>query len=415
MLLLATASILVLPSGPLPKVSAVINGKYFDHLVVIVMENEPWNKIYNSPNATYLTSLANTYSMVYNKTFPNLGNYTQLANNSLNNYLGIIGGNDTCAGTDTYPDHGCTVAAWNRSNLVDRLETQHVTWKAYMENMTGTNCNRFGGTTTKLNGNGVGYVVRHDPFVYFEDIDNSTSRCANIVTATAPADPTADHDNELINDLNDQIFAPNFAWLTPDLCDDMHGNSSCPIAQRTNHVAYGDNYTSHLIPRILNSWVFTHTRAALFVTFDEPARLLGASMYAVWAGPQVKHGYQSHNLYNHYSLLRTIEDNWWISDYLFQASVPGAGGIITPLNPCCIGAHDSGAMAMAEFFGSCSPKGDVSRDGNVDIVDLASVGAAFGSSAGGANWNAAADLNGDGVINILDLVIVARNIGQTTC
>ena len=193
----------------------------------------------------------------------------------------------------------------------------------------------------------------------------------------------------------------------------MHGDPTCPAASQTNNVAYANNYTAYLVPRILNSWVFTHDRAALFITFDESSVSLGNSIYSIWAGPQVKRGYQSHNLYNHYSLLRTIEDNWWITNHLFQASDPGGGGINNPINSCCIGAHDGGATAMAEFFISCSPRGDVNRDGRVDIVDLAQVGVAFGSRAIDPTWNAAADLNGDSVVDIIDLVLVADHFGQT--
>jgi len=57
--------------------------------------------------------------------------------------------------------------------------------------------------------------------------------------------------------------------------------------------------------------------------------------------------------------------------------------------------------------------GDVTRDFRVDIFDLASVGLAFGSSLGEANWNPNADLNGDSVINIFDLATVGLNYGKT--
>ena len=46
-----------------------------------------------------------------------------------------------------------------------------------------------------------------------------------------------------------------------------------------------------------------------------------------------------------------------------------------------------------------------------DIVDLATVGAAFGSTSGSVRWKHAADLNGDGVIDIVDLVTVASHFG----
>jgi hypothetical protein len=53
---------------------------------------------------------------------------------------------------------------------------------------------------------------------------------------------------------------------------------------------------------------------------------------------------------------------------------------------------------------------DVNDDGKVDIIDLVTVAAAFGTSGVGAP----ADANGDGVVNIVDLVTVASHFGVTT-
>ncbi len=58
-------------------------------------------------------------------------------------------------------------------------------------------------------------------------------------------------------------------------------------------------------------------------------------------------------------------------------------------------------------------KGDVNGDCKVDIVDLASVGAAFGKSVGQSGYNPAADINNDGIVNIVDMVLVAGSFGQT--
>lgn len=57
-------------------------------------------------------------------------------------------------------------------------------------------------------------------------------------------------------------------------------------------------------------------------------------------------------------------------------------------------------------------RGEVNGDGKVNIIDLALVGAAFGSDPLSGNWNPDADLNKDNRVNIIDLVIVGANFGR---
>src|SRR2546427_12683964 len=58
--------------------------------------------------------------------------------------------------------------------------------------------------------------------------------------------------------------------------------------------------------------------------------------------------------------------------------------------------------------------GDINGDGIVNIIDLSIVGSHFGSIRGGSNYLPAADLNNDGVINIVDLSIVGSTFGRTS-
>jgi hypothetical protein len=51
--------------------------------------------------------------------------------------------------------------------------------------------------------------------------------------------------------------------------------------------------------------------------------------------------------------------------------------------------------------------GDVNADAKIDILDIAYIGARF------EGQDALADLNQDGQVNILDLVLAATNYGQT--
>jgi hypothetical protein len=57
-------------------------------------------------------------------------------------------------------------------------------------------------------------------------------------------------------------------------------------------------------------------------------------------------------------------------------------------------------------------KGDVNRDGRVDVVDLALIALHFSTQLGGVNYWADADLSYDGKIDIRDLTVCAIYFGQ---
>jgi len=57
--------------------------------------------------------------------------------------------------------------------------------------------------------------------------------------------------------------------------------------------------------------------------------------------------------------------------------------------------------------------GDVNGDCIVDIFDLVLVASAYGSTPISPNWNPNTDINGDNIVDIFDLVIVASHYGET--
>lgn len=56
--------------------------------------------------------------------------------------------------------------------------------------------------------------------------------------------------------------------------------------------------------------------------------------------------------------------------------------------------------------------GDINGDGVVNIVDLALVAHAWASTPGTPRWDERCDLNGDNRINIIDITLVARDYGK---
>jgi PKD repeat protein len=294
-----------LPSrSPAPAIKAsAASGNYFDYVVVIVMENHAICDIvtYCGGAAPYETELANASGLATN--------YHACEGHSLADYLCLTGASTFgCMSNPDPNSDACTRLAWDSPSIVDRLADAGLTWKAYVENMT-SDCRSPAGN---------GYAVRHNPFVYYGSVVTNATRCARVV-------PAGTDDSALVADLASASSASNYMWLTPNLCNDM---DYCPLA-------VGDAYLSVLVPKILQSTVFTTERAALFITFDDAAAGKGApNLYTVWSGPVAKAGYTSAVSYNHFSLLSTLEVNWNLA----------------PLN-----ANDSEAANMTEFFTGAAP------------------------------------------------------------
>ena len=296
----------------------VMTGTYFDHTVIIIMEDHGIVDVcaQNPPpcssanGAPYMASIANGYAIG--------SQYLGINHFSEANYKALIGG-------DTFgcSNNGCPPVS--NPNLVDRLESAGLTWKGYLENQ-----NLASGCDTTYH---EPYTPEHNPFVGFTDILNNPARCSKVVLANPNTCTVTDC--ALVNDLN-SASAPNLMWLTPNNCNNMHGFTGiCPSSVPT-----GDNYLKSLVPNILNSQTFTAQRSALFIVFDEGngyCPLNGSSedcVYAVWAGPLAKTSYATSNLYNHYSWTRTIEENW---------------------NLASLTANDANAKVMTEFFKSTTP------------------------------------------------------------
>jgi hypothetical protein len=79
--------------------------------------------------------------------------------------------------------------------------------------------------------------------------------------------------------------------------------------------------------------------------------------------------------------------------------------------------NDSMAFRTVFSWPSSGPPtidGDINGDGRVNILDVVIVALHFGSHAGEPNYDLTADVNKDGVVNILDMSVVAIHYGQGT-
>ena len=233
------------------------------HVIVIVMENAEYDQVMSSSDAPYEVQLANKYALATQ--------YYGVSHPSLPNYLALIGGSTFGISDDAGPQ----TPGLADSNLVDLLVARNVTWKAYMESMPAP-CSLSDSWP---------YAVHHNPFVYFEDIQQ-TSRCSNNVVPLS----------SFLTDLNANQL-PEYAFIVPNLNNDGHDTT----------VSYGDTWLSSFVPRIINSSEFAST--ALFIVYDEGTSDLngGGHVYCVLVSPFARMGFKSSTTYSHYSLLATTE------------------------------------------------------------------------------------------------------------
>jgi hypothetical protein len=80
---------------------------------------------------------------------------------------------------------------------------------------------------------------------------------------------------------------------------------------------------------------------------------------------------------------------------------------VTPL-PYDINTADKNSSTYV----SVTIPGDVNGDGIVNILDAIQLGNAFLSNPSSSNWNPNADINGDNVVNILDAIILGNHFLQ---
>jgi hypothetical protein len=128
--------------------------------------------------------------------------------------------------------------------------------------------------------------------MYYRRIYSDRKRCARVVPASA-----------LTRDMSAGSL-PEFSWISPNLCHDVH---DCPLRD-------GDRYLSKLVPRLLGA---LGKKGVLFLTFDEGdsndgccRQAHGGHIATIVAGGGAKAHATSSTAYDHYSLLRTIEDAW---------------------------------------------------------------------------------------------------------
>jgi len=257
----------------------------FNHVFIVVEENHSYGAVIGNPNMPYLNGLATANGLAtqyFSDAHPSLPNYFELTVGEGVSITGLEG--DAYGGIVT------------QDNVVRALTGAGKSWKSYVEALPSVGY---------LGGDTAVYVKRHNPFVYFSDIQNSASQAGNIVPFT-----------QFSADLSASTL-PDYSFIVPDLNDNAHdcpsGMSTCTDTQK---LTAADQWLSANIGPLVTSPAFQNS--LLVVVFDEgdlaDVQHIGGQVAAVIVSPLAKAGYKSTTLYEHASTLRLMLEGLGVTD-----------------------------------------------------------------------------------------------------
>jgi len=328
-------------------------GVRLDRVFIIVLENHSEKSVIGDPNAPFITSLAQNYGEA--------SNYFGVTHPSEPNYVAMISGSNWWTNNDNPANR------FDHTNLIDELDAAHISWGAYMEALNPADplADFWPSSAAPL------YASKHNPFALFTDIRNDPARVANIKPYASLAGDLASNN------------APRFVYIVPDQCNDMHGGvftavaghpeTPCPFGRANDDPndaqlkKNADAFVQSAVGTIRSSRAWTPHSAIVIVSdegdftgnpvnggWDSPAGCCDSPVLpagdpdinAAWPGgvfggglvpavvidPSGPRRYVNDTPFNHYSLLRTIEDAWHLPELGFtsdHAQVPTMDAFLT--------------------------------------------------------------------------------------
>lgn len=252
---------LYLGHRPLPSAAgATPPPKPFSHVFVIMMENHGIETM-SSRNAPYIHHLMSRYG--YDP------QYFGVTHVSLPNYVAFLSGRTF----GTHSDNPNQV--FSGPTLASQLDLHHIGWQAAMESLPkpGYQGDWYpGGARASIPPPTALYAKKHNPFLLFPALAKRDG--AKVVPLSTLASEMAGGST------------PSFVWITPNLCDDMHGQyqgpgATCPASQGTRLIRHGDQFLENWVTRIMHSSAW-NGNAVIFITWDESETSGGALNLPAW-------------------------------------------------------------------------------------------------------------------------------------
>lgn len=239
----------------------------------VVMENHSRSQILGNKDAPFINRLAKSGAQAN-------GYHDPYVHPSEANYLWMASGENFGVLDDDDPKaHHFD----STSHIADQIEMAGLSWKSYQESM---------GQPCGLTSHGR-YAAKHNPFIFFDDVNGWDG--SQFARSQRCIDHIVDY-SQLDKDIAANAV-PHYAFITPNLDDDMHDGS----------IADGDAWLAHEIPKLMATEGF-QKGGVIFLMWDE-----GGGTPAnddppfIVLSPNAKAGYVSEVDYDTSSYLKTVE------------------------------------------------------------------------------------------------------------
>ena len=327
----------------------------YAHILVIVGENKGYDLIIGphtaAPNINRLAQQYGLAAQFFAETHPSEGNYVAMLGGDT---FGIHD-DDAFYCKPGMHDRWCQKAAepdyvnhtLSAPSLMDQLQARGLTWKAYLESLPAPGSLAVRWPTADAPVAGLPkelYAAKHNGFINFLHVQQDPARAARIVDF-----------NILDRDIESGQL-PNYAQIVPNQCNDMHGRdkgtevpADCRKSDARALIARGDRVIGDLVRHIMASRLWgAADNTAVVITFDENdkderrgpdqgccgndprsfANAGGGHIPTIVITNHGPRGLVDNTPYNHYSLLRTTESAFGVSEYLGHAAEE-SGGVVS--------------------------------------------------------------------------------------
>jgi hypothetical protein len=302
---------------------------HYDHIIVVLEENKTYATIVNGPDAPNFHALATTYGLatqMFAESHPSEPNYVALVS-------GTTGGITDDGGWFT-PGHLIPAP-----DLATQLHAKGLAWRAYLEDLpeSGSFATFSAGTAETPAGL---YAAKHTAFTNLASVHDDPGVRHELVGFDALQADLASGD------------VPAFSLVVPNQCNEMHGIRSPLAPPDCRHddaalIRRGDAAIGRLVARMQASPFWARGNNAIVITFDEDegeGRVAGEpelccvddaqdpggghipTIVITNNGPR---GLRDATPYDHYSILRTIEDALGLDGHIRHADDPG----VQPMTP----------------------------------------------------------------------------------